>query len=86
MTYLELREKVEQQIAQLPLERLSLVSSFIDSIQPKNDLSKEQLRRLSPIKRSKKASDLLSHSGTWQGDDLLECLDYVRETRSSTQF
>jgi hypothetical protein len=39
MTYLELREKVEQQISQLPLERLSLVRSFIDSIQPKNDAS-----------------------------------------------
>jgi hypothetical protein len=29
MTYSELREKVEHQIAQLPLERLFLVSSFI---------------------------------------------------------
>jgi len=86
MTYLELREKVEQQISQLPLERLSLVSSFIDSIQPKNDASQKKLRRLSPIKRNKKANDLLKHSGTWQGDDLLECLDYVQETRSITQF
>ncbi len=58
-----------------------LVSSFIDSIQPKNDASQKKLRRLSPIKRSKKASDLLNHSGTWQGDDLLKCLDYVQETR-----
>lgn len=60
MTYSELREKVEQQIAQLPLERLFLVSSFIDSIETKDD------------ENNKKAIDLLRHVETWQGDDLAD--------------
>ena len=86
MTYSELREKVENQISQLPLERLFLVSSFIDSIETKDYTGAKQLRRIPPLKRNKKASDLLRHVGTWQGDDLAECLDFVQDTRSSTHF
>jgi hypothetical protein len=82
MTYSELRKKVEHQISQLPLERLFLVSSFINSIEAKEDASNNQFRRILPLKRNKKARDLLRHAGTWQGDDLTECLDFVRETRS----
>lgn len=82
MTYSELREKVEQQISQLTLERLFWVSSFIDSIESKGDMSNRQLRRIPPLKRNTKVSDLLRHVGTWQDDDLAECLDFVRETRS----
>ena len=86
MTYSELREKVEQQISQLPLERLFLVSSFIDSIETKGDTSNKQFRRIPPLKRNKKASDLLRHAGTWQGDDLTECLDFARKPRSNGHF
>jgi hypothetical protein len=52
----------------------------------KGDASNKQLRRIPPLKRNKKAIDLLRHEGTWQGDDLAECLDFVRETRSKTKF
>ena len=86
MTYSELREKVEHQLSQLPLERLFLVSSFIDSIEAKDDASNKQFCRIPPLKRNKKASDLLRHGGTWQGDDLAECLDFVRDTSSETEF
>jgi len=50
------------------------------------DASNIQFRRIPPLKRNKKASDLLRHGGTWQGDDLTECLDFVRETRSKAEF
>lgn len=33
MTYPELRQKIEQQLAQLPPDQLSLVSNFLDSLQ-----------------------------------------------------
>ena len=46
----------------------------------------KKFRRIPPLKRDKEASDLLRHVGTWQGDDLAECLDFVRETRSKTEF
>jgi len=82
MTYSELREKVEHQIAQLPQERLFLVSSFIDLIEAKDDANNKQFRRISLLKRNKKASDLLRHARTWQGDDLHEYFDFVLETRS----
>ena len=86
MTYLELHQKVEQQISQLAPEQLSLVSDFIDSIQEKSTVNQRPLRRISPIKRGKKAGDLLNYTGTWHGDDLEDCLRLVEETRSQTQF
>ncbi|MBD2187655.1 hypothetical protein [Pseudanabaena mucicola] len=55
-------------------------------LREKGDASNKQLRRIPPLKRNKKASDLLSHVGTWQGDDLAECLAFVQNTRSGTRF
>ena len=86
MTDLELHQKIQQQISQLPQEQLSLVSEFLDSLLTKNTLTQKQLRRIPPIKRGKKAGDLLQYTGTWQGDDLEDCLRFVKETRSQTQF
>ncbi|MFM5943806.1 MAG: hypothetical protein ACKO87_15310 [Dolichospermum sp.] len=86
MTYLELHQKIEQQISQLAPEQLSLVSDFIDYIQEKSTVNQRPLRRISPIKRGKKAGDLLHYTGTWHVDDLEDCLRLVEETRSQTQF
>ncbi|WP_017652438.1 hypothetical protein [Fortiea contorta] len=86
MTYPELRQKIEQQLAQLPPDQLSLVSDFLDAIQTRENKSDRPLRRLAPIKRGSKAVDLLKFAGTWQGEDLEECLQFVRETRSKAEF
>ncbi len=87
MTYLELRQKIEQQLDQLPPDQLTQVSNFLDSLQNKGTtVSQRPLRRLAPIKRGTKAGDLLKFAGTWQGNDLEECLDFVHETRSKAQF
>ncbi len=86
MTYPELRQKIEQQLAQLPSEQLSLVSNFLDSLTNKSHISQRPLRRLAPIKRGTKAGDLLKFAGTWQGNDLEECLRSVKESRSKAQF
>jgi len=86
MSDLELRQKIEQQLAQLPPDQLSLVSNFLDSLQDTRSMSHRKLRRLSPIKRGNKAVDLLEFADTWQGDDLEECLRFVHETRSKAQF
>ncbi len=86
MTYPELRQKIEQQLAQLPPDQLSLVSNFLDSLQNKSTISQRPLRRLAPIKRGTKAGDLLKFAGTWQGNDLEDCLRSVYETRSKAQF
>ena len=77
----ELRQKIETQLARLTPERLELVSNFLDSIQTPKPTDSSSLRKLSPIKRGKKAQDLLKHTGQWQGEDIEECLNYVRETR-----
>jgi hypothetical protein len=55
-------------------------------LREKGNASNKQLRHIPLLKSNKKASDLLRHARTWQGDDLAECLDFVRETRSKTEF
>ncbi|MDZ8066073.1 MAG: hypothetical protein RMY64_10600 [Nostoc sp. DedQUE08] len=69
MTYPELRQKIEQQLTQLPPNQLSLVSDFLDSLQNRDSSSDRPLRRLATMKRGSKAADLLKFAGTWQGDD-----------------
>lgn len=86
MTYPELRQKIEQQLAQLPPDQLSIVSDFLDSLQVKSTTKQHPLRRVAPIKRGTKAGDLLKFAGTWQGNDIEECLRLVHETRSKAQF
>ena len=82
----ELRKKIETQLDQLTPERLKLVSKFLDSIETVESKNSTSLRKLAPIKRGKKAQDLLRHTGKWQGEDIEECLNNVRETRSATEF
>ncbi|MDY7013975.1 MAG: hypothetical protein SVX43_10345 [Cyanobacteriota bacterium] len=84
MTPLELRQKIDQQLQTLPLEQLALVSAFLDTLQAVTH--SRPLRKISPIKRGKTASDLLRLAGTWQGDDLEECRQFVRDNRTQTQF
>jgi len=86
MNTVQLRQKIEKQLNQLSPERLALVSEFLDSIQPLEPIESSSLRKLSPIKRGKTAKDLLKFAKTWQGDDLEDCLNFVHETRSKTQF
>ena len=75
MTYPKLRQKIEQQLDQLSPEQLSLVSNLLDSLLLKSSTSQRPLRRLAPIKRGSKAVDLPKFAGTWQGNDLEECID-----------
>jgi hypothetical protein len=94
MTELELRQKIDRQLGQLALNQLAIVSAFLDSL-PSEDpilfwersaIAQRPLRRLKPVKRAAKAIDLLKFAGTWQGNDLEECLRVVHETRSKSQF
>jgi mRNA-degrading endonuclease RelE of RelBE toxin-antitoxin system len=86
MTNLQLHEKIEKQLSQIPSEKLTLISDFLDSIQDEKTIGKSALQRISPIKRGKTAKDLLRYAGNWQGDDLEDCLRLVKETRSQTEF
>ena len=82
----ELRQKIETQLDRLTPERLAQVSDFLDSIQTPKPTDSSSLRKLAPIKRGKKTQDLLKHTGKWQGEDIEECLNDVRETRSEAEF
>lgn len=82
MNKLQLRQKIESQLDQLSPERLAQVSEFIDSIgiQPVNS---SPLRK---FRRGKTVKNLLKFANTWQGNDLEDCLDFMRKTRSHKQF
>ncbi len=82
----ELRQKIDNQLNKLSPEILEIVSNFLDSIQISKPKDTSLLRKLPPIKRGKKAQDLLKHTKKWQGEDIEECLNYVRETRSEAEF
>lgn len=90
----EVRQKIHQQIDQLPSDLLLLVIEFLDFLNFKqanatdsagpsaipNDAASE------PTLSGSTAADLIRFSGTWQGDDLDECLQAVYDNRSPAQF
>ncbi|MDJ0647227.1 MAG: hypothetical protein QNJ60_00840 [Xenococcaceae cyanobacterium MO_188.B19] len=86
MNNAELRQKIDNQLDKLSPDILKIVSYFLDSIQINKPKDSSLLRKLPPIKRGKKAQDLLKHTKKWQGEDIEECLNYVRETGSEAEF
>ncbi|MGG6264409.1 hypothetical protein ACQ4M3_16920 [Leptolyngbya sp. AN03gr2] len=50
------------------------------------DVKQLPLRRAEPLRQETKGKDLSKFVGTWQGDDLEDCLRFVQETRSQSEF
>ncbi|MBN8564926.1 MAG: hypothetical protein J0L70_30900 [Leptolyngbya sp. UWPOB_LEPTO1] len=50
------------------------------------DLKQLPLQRAEPLQQETKGKDLSKFVGTWQGNDLEDCLHFVRETRSQSEF
>lgn len=97
MTPTEMRDKLHQQIDQLPSDLLLLVADFLEFIKFKRnkatDTSKVSAQSSVPstIPDESKTptstgADLLQFSGTWQGDDFEACLQAVYENRTPTEF
>ncbi|MDJ1174329.1 hypothetical protein [Roseofilum capinflatum] len=86
MNVIQLRQKIDHQLNSLSPQWLILISNLLDSIQTLT--AKGELPKLeeTTLKRNKCAQDLLKYANTWQGDDLEECLNFVIETRSKSQF
>ncbi len=52
----------------------------------RQEIDSSTLRTMAPMKRGKTGKDLLKLVGTWQGDDLEDCLQVVRGDRSHSRF
>jgi hypothetical protein len=83
MPILELRQKIEQQLAQLPLDQLLRISTFIDSLET---TTSRPLRRLPPLKRHRQGAHLLRFAGSWNGNDLAQCRQFVQDSRSQAEL
>ena len=71
-----IRDQIRQEIEQTPDEMLAIVLEFLlffksRHIHPPSEVEKP----------SSTAASLLNYIGTWQGDDLEECLQLVHDTR-----
>lgn len=96
MTPTEIRQKLHQQIDQIPADWLGLVAEFLDFLTFKTTktippaANAPQLEReadsAEPILTGSTGADLLPFVGTWQGDDFEDCLQAVYETRSAAEF
>ena len=86
MNTTQLRQKIDHQLNNLSPQWLILISNFLDSIQTLTKKGETLDIQPTVIKRNKQAQDLLKYANTWQGDDLEDCLDFVIQTRSESQF
>lgn len=102
MNTLEIRQKIIQSLENIPPESLALVADFVEFLQYKQHQAttdtKSNLSETSPVETTNTATpssptlpgttldDLLKFAGTWEGDDIRECLQLVHETRAPLEL
>ena len=93
MIQAEIRQKIHQQIDQLPADLLLLVAEFLEFVSFKRAKAAEltAFPTLShevdePILTGSTGADLIPFVGTWQGDDFEDCLQAVYDNRSPVEF
>lgn len=93
MTPTDMRQKLHQQIDQLPADFLILAVEFLEFLKSRKTqetdaslLSTSEAETGEPVLTGSTGSDLLQFAGTWQGDDFETCLEAVYETRSPAEF
>mgnify|MGYP006278982631 FL=1 len=77
MSVSSFRENIEENLSKLSSERLRLVADFITFLVQQETQEESQSQTVE--------GSLLSHTGTWEGDDFEDCLQTVYETRSQIQ-
>ena len=77
MTLVQLRDKIQEQLTQLPDDQLTIVNEFLTALNqqstPTHSTGKTLLAHLQTI-------------GTWAGDDLDECFQTVKNNQLPAQF
>ena len=94
MTPADMRQKLHQQIDQLPSDFLLLATEFLEFLKSRHaskttplvPSSMSEADEGEPILTGSTGADLLQFAGTWQGDDFEECLEAAYETRSPAEF
>lgn len=78
----KLVESLAEIIRSLTSEERSLLEAHLHS----TPAAPSPIPDSEPILRGSTAEDLLQFAGTWEGDDLEECLQLVYKTRSKAKF
>lgn len=97
MNTFEIRQQITQSLENISPESLALVADFIESLQYKQHQATTETKtdssETSPVKTTDTPTlsgttldDLLKFAGTWEGDDIRECLQLVHETRAQLEF
>jgi len=82
-----IREKFRREIEQTPEELLGVALEFLIFLKSRN--SSESIVKQSPSTlpyRPASGKSLVDYQGGWEGDDLEDCLQMVRDTRSQIDF
>lgn len=102
MNTLEIRQQIIQSLENISPESLALVADFIELLKYKQRQAttdtKSNSSETSPVETTNTPTassptlpgttldDLLNFAGTWEGDDIRECLQLVHETRAPLEF
>ncbi len=84
------QQRVIQSLSQLSAKDLMFVADLVDFLrlrQPISILDSSELDSSeAPQHRSASLADLLEFAGSWEGDDIRDCLQLVYENRAQTEF
>ncbi len=82
------KELLIQEIESLSPELLTEALDFVRFIKASHvpRQSKTETESSTSTLQGSKAKDLLEFAGTWEGDDIRECLELVHDTRMPLEF
>mgnify|MGYP001791271197 CR=1 FL=1 len=82
------KELLIQEIETLPPELLGEALNFIRTIKTSHEKNQSQKHQLSSEDdlHGSTAEDLLEFAGTWEGDDIRECLELVHDARMPLEY
>ncbi|CCQ64675.1 hypothetical protein CWATWH0402_4487 [Crocosphaera watsonii WH 0402] len=74
---MDLQQQITEELSTITVDNLKIIAEFVKFIK-----QKQEIDLLEPINyRRASGSSILSHAGTWEGDDLEECLELMYQTR-----
>jgi len=75
----DLRTQIEQNISQLSAENLQVIAELVELMKKKQETA--QITSEATVYQPASGRSILRHAGTWVGDDLEDCLQFMSETR-----
>ena len=85
MNNIDLRQQIEKNLLEISPDNLKIIADFVEFIKEKQETTQSN-SSVKVVDKSASGRSILSHAGTWVGNDLEDCLELVYKTRGKVKI